>query len=141
MPGGLGRDAARPHESPLAPAEVAARCLGWLRSSDVVFVWLDSVTAYGTLAEIGYAGGIGLPVYGYTDARRAEELEDLWLALELCTVRGTASSPYLAWGRFLHDLGADPATGSASGPGRGATAMSGEPGPPRRDTAPTRRGR
>jgi len=92
------------HGVTFAPETVAARCLEWLRWCDVVFVWLDSPTAYGTIAEIGYARGIGLPVFCYHDSRRAGDLTDMWFAAALCDVRGEAPDPYQAWGRFVADL-------------------------------------
>jgi len=37
-------------------------CLAAIRRSDVFYAWLDDDTAYGTIAEIGYAVGIGKTV-------------------------------------------------------------------------------
>jgi len=88
----------------MAPGAVVGRCLGWLLKSDIVFAWLDSPTAYGTVAEIGFARGIGIPVFGYVDRRRREDLSDLWFAQHLCQVLEVAPDPYQAWGRFVVQL-------------------------------------
>lgn len=38
---------------------VAARCCVAIRRSTVLFAWIDSLTAYGTFAEVGYAAALG----------------------------------------------------------------------------------
>lgn len=42
---------------------VMQSCLNWLKNADVVFCWLDSLDAYGTLVELGYAKALGIPIY------------------------------------------------------------------------------
>jgi len=42
-----------------ARQQVRRLCLDAIRRSDVVFAWLDDPTAYGTIAEIGYAHALG----------------------------------------------------------------------------------
>ncbi len=39
--------------------EARRLCLAAIRGSDIVFAWLDDATAYGTIAEIGYASALG----------------------------------------------------------------------------------
>ena len=39
--------------------QVRRLCLDAIRRSDVVFAWLDDPTAYGTIAELGYAHALG----------------------------------------------------------------------------------
>jgi hypothetical protein len=49
--------------SPLGRRTVMRSCLRWLASADVVFCWLETTDAYGTLVELGYAKGRSIPVY------------------------------------------------------------------------------
>lgn len=51
--------------------------------ADFVFAWLDDLTCYGTLVEIGYARAMGKPIYIGTPERVSGEIhEHLWFALE-----------------------------------------------------------
>lgn len=66
------------------------RCQQWIRSADVVFVWLNSTDAYGTLVEIGYAKAIGKPVFIAVDMVSTNEenlanpyREDMWFACHM----------------------------------------------------------
>lgn len=87
-------------------AAAVARCLGAIDSSDFVFAWLDDPTAYGTLVEIGYATGKGIPVvvaspevpkYDEPEwpAREAfaGPLGDLWFAFAAASAVIQAPSP------------------------------------------------
>lgn len=67
---------------------VAAMCLDAIDRSDLVFAWLVDKTAYGTIAEIGYARGRGKRVviaapYAAGDDDSDDEHGDLWFAREL----------------------------------------------------------
>lgn len=55
--------------------ELFATCRKSIRASDFVFAWVDDLTAYGTLVEIGIANGIGVPVY-----LGGKLSDDLWFA-------------------------------------------------------------
>lgn len=47
---------------------VSSMCLEAIRESDIVFAWIDSDTAYGTIAEIGYAHALGKEIWiGYSE--------------------------------------------------------------------------
>jgi len=50
--------------SEIAPTaeDIVDQCLEAMRRSDLVFAWIDSPDAYGTLIEIGYAFAAGIPV-------------------------------------------------------------------------------
>lgn len=52
-------------------------CLNAILRSDVVFAWMDSSTAYGTLVELGFALAHRKPIWW---AQRAEniDMDDLW---------------------------------------------------------------
>lgn len=64
--------------SPLRRRTVMRSCLRWLSQSDVVFCWLESTDAYGTLVELGYAKGRGIPIYLAPDMN----VQAAWAAAE-----------------------------------------------------------
>lgn len=47
------------------PTDVVRLCLEWLDRADLLFVWLDATDAAGTIAEMGYAMAMGIPIYLY----------------------------------------------------------------------------
>jgi hypothetical protein len=60
-------------------------CISAIRRSDLVFAWLDDPSAHGTLVEIGYARGAGVPVaIGIPDSGAP----DLWFAERCDTALG-----------------------------------------------------
>jgi very-short-patch-repair endonuclease len=86
------------------------RCLGAINRSDIVFAWLDDLTAYGTLAEIGYAKGLGKKIIVASpelprtavalsyDAMEGREhhgigMEHLWFAFSLADTVIQAGTP------------------------------------------------
>jgi nucleoside 2-deoxyribosyltransferase len=107
---------AEPGENPYAPDSngcggggasrgyVVARCLEWLRRADAVFGWLDDGSAYGTVAELGYAAALGTPIYlglPGAGARWDERLDDLWFAAALATETWRTQTAADAFGRFV----------------------------------------
>ncbi|MFF5537802.1 DUF559 domain-containing protein [Streptomyces cinerochromogenes] len=59
---GCGNDGAVPcftYENLPKRNQVRELCLSAIDTADIVFAWLDDLTAYGTLVEIGYAKGRG----------------------------------------------------------------------------------
>jgi hypothetical protein len=90
-------------------AFVARECLRAIDRSDTVFAWLDDLTAYGTIAEIGYAVGRRKRVWiAYSpDKIRDISESDLWftakIALDASTQNRVLASrnPVLAMLRFL----------------------------------------
>ncbi len=83
----------------LSRPEVAARCLGAIRSATHVFAWVDDPTCHGTLVEIGYARALGKQVHLYTHGGR-KELDDLWFAGQIATAHGSATTAKEAWADF-----------------------------------------
>lgn len=63
---------------------VVRTCLEGIQRSDLLFVWADAESIYGTLVEIGYAVALGKPVYLATPI----ELPDHWFAGLLPNVDG-----------------------------------------------------
>lgn len=71
-------------------------CMEQIAAADVVFAWVGTdLSAYGTLAEIGYARGIKKPVRLYV--ARADM--DLWF-VERMTETREAENAEAAWGSF-----------------------------------------
>ncbi|MFE7648681.1 DUF559 domain-containing protein [Streptomyces phaeoluteigriseus] len=85
-------------------------CLEAIDTADIVFAWLDDLTAYGTLVEIGYAKGRGKTIviaapetpqtYGWlpdTDEVRMEIADsatnDLWFAFSCASSTIIAATP------------------------------------------------
>lgn len=60
-------------------ALVVERCLEAVQRADLVFAWVDSVTAYGTIFELGYARALGKPVV-VAHPRGFYDASDLWFA-------------------------------------------------------------
>ncbi len=83
-------------------------CLKAIESSTGVFAWLDDPTAHGTLFEIGYAKGRGIPVIvGTPDSGEAHVVRtrrsatrdgrpEMWFALEGVDTHVAAPSPQAA---------------------------------------------
>lgn len=54
-------------------------CLNAIIASDVVFVWMDSTTAYGTLFELGFAVAHRKPIW-WGQPTSNYDLDDMWFA-------------------------------------------------------------
>lgn len=85
-------------------------CMGWLDSADVVFAWIESYDAYGTLVELGYAAARGKPIFlafdlMYDGPRGPDSpsstWNDWWFAEHTATVSDVIVSPEEAWSTFL----------------------------------------
>lgn len=63
--------------------KVAERCKRGIEAADHFFAWLDDLTAYGTLVEVGIAVGLGKRIWLYGPA--AEGLDDLWFASHIAS--------------------------------------------------------
>lgn len=71
-------------------------CMDAIKSSDLVFVWAENLdTAYGTLAEIGYAIGVGKPVVAALPDYRwsCSERGDQWFAMTMLSNVVSAENP------------------------------------------------
>ncbi|WP_433426224.1 DUF559 domain-containing protein (plasmid) [Microtetraspora malaysiensis] len=68
-------------------------CLTAIRRTDVFFAWLDDTTAYGTLAEIGYAHALGKRII--IGAPKSSTLldDDMWFAQTMSETVLWASTP------------------------------------------------
>lgn len=105
------------HGSSLTRRVIHRSCLHWLDSADVVFCWLESLDAYGTLVELGYAHARGIPIYLAPDSRISMDalvdleydprgvhfrspLDDLWFATMLASEYESDLDVRFAWKDF-----------------------------------------
>jgi hypothetical protein len=85
---------------------VVRLCLSCIRQSDVVFAWVDDPTAYGTVAEIGFAIGLGVPVWLYEPPQPdLVQHFDMWFMRKMATVRRIADDPIKAFEDFEKSYG------------------------------------
>lgn len=68
-----------------AKAVVLERCLAAIASADVVFAYLNSPDAYGTLVEVGYAVGLGKFVALVVKEGVEFDWTDFWFAQEFAS--------------------------------------------------------
>jgi len=62
--------------------DIPERCKKAIAASDVLFAWIDSIDCYGTIAEIGYAAGLGKHVWIAGRYR----FRDLWFVYSLASL-------------------------------------------------------
>lgn len=77
---------------------VVSACLLAIRHATLVFAWLDDLTAFGTLAEIGHAHAYGKRiVIGTRPGYRASRLSDLWFVFEMADTVLESDDPVAAF--------------------------------------------
>ena len=99
--------------------------LSQLQQADLVFAWLDGFDAYGTIAEIGYATAVGIPIYiglredvfpedyayfsDYTwdDIKSHLPGKELWYIVEMAKCAFIAQTPKEAFIRALRNYNHD----------------------------------
>lgn len=86
--------------------QVVRWCRHWLESADVLFCWFDDLTAYGTLAELGYFAALGRPIFlavriDEDDGDPVSTWRDVWFATELATARTGVPDADTAWRKFV----------------------------------------
>lgn len=83
--------------------DVLNKCLQWIETSDIVFVWLDSTDAYGTISEIGYAKALKKPIFIAMDEKFMNRpfSKDTWFIQTMSNWFTFAKNAYEAWGKFL----------------------------------------
>ena len=100
-------------EERITRSEVISKCLRWMSNSDIIFVWFDDITAYGTLVEIGIAKAINKPIFfamkrelsvRYCEDCSAHALfgnhKDFWFAWELADISIIVNNHLIAWNLF-----------------------------------------
>lgn len=109
-----GTEASRVH--------VTIECKKAIKASDVVFAWIDDLTAYGTLFELGYATALGKKIYLYLkkeipenpndwisilECERTYQFDDLWFTIYSIRSNGHldyADNPLNAFNDFLNHI-------------------------------------
>lgn len=77
------------------------KCLKWIETSDLIFVWLDSKDAYGTISEIGYAKALNKPIYLAIDKKMGKEvIRDLWFIQQMANKVNYFDTAQEAWATF-----------------------------------------
>ncbi len=74
-------------------------CKEWMQASSIVFCWMDSPTAYGTLVELGWAAMLGKPVAIFFKNYRLEHA--MWFATNLAEFCGHQETVEEAWEMFV----------------------------------------
>lgn len=96
-----------------SPTTTLERCKFWIKNADYMFVWLNDMTAFGTLAEIGFAHALGKPIFigipfeysYYVDDHEVNEPDflikkDMWFALEMADKVVEVNNHKEAWELF-----------------------------------------
>jgi hypothetical protein len=80
-------------------ARIVCNCLLSIRSVDIVFAWIDDLTAYGSLAELGYARAFGKQTW----LAWPREFPDLWFIKELASEVVIAQSAEVAFRQLVFE--------------------------------------
>ena len=90
MEGVHGADPCCPIDRQAVEKEIVTLCFGAIKQADLLFAWIDSLDCYGTLAEIGYAKGVGvLTAVGVSPGLPS----DAWFVEAMVDVAVRAASP------------------------------------------------
>lgn len=102
---GVSPDNAGCAEAATTRADVVQRCREGIERADHVFAWLDDLTAYGTIFELGLAVGLGKKIWLYTTHDR--DHDDLWFTKHAATggVITYADSAFTAVKDFVSKIG------------------------------------
>lgn len=98
-------------EQKVTRKQVVTLCQSQIATADAVFCWLENLTAYGTLAELGYASALGKPIcLAYPDSAEIRLWENTWFVKQLAgrvdmwpNVEA-AWQDFLGWSAFIEDL-------------------------------------
>lgn len=95
-----GPDLAMGHGQ-LGHRDIVDDCLRLLDRANVLFAWVNRPDVHGTLLEIGYARGRGIPIYVAYDSRHVEDLAgDGWFARSIADGWAAVPDVHLAWMLF-----------------------------------------
>lgn len=88
------------------PKVVIYQCLEGIRNADAVFVWLENLTAYGTMAEIGYAYAHQKPIWIYWPGENGSdtpwEPREPWFIEEMAISAHAVPNVQSAWDEFAY---------------------------------------
>lgn len=86
---------------PLTQKQLFKLCISCIDKADVIFCYIDDMSAYGTLFELGYAYGKGIPIYLYFSKELSvKQAEDLWFASVKAVRKKRVSSAKEAFEEF-----------------------------------------
>jgi hypothetical protein len=68
----------------LSSKQILYRCMYQIRMCDAMYVYIDSLDCYGTIAEIGYAYALGKPIH-VVIAKELDTDGELWFAESMAT--------------------------------------------------------
>ena len=90
------------HDTGYCTREIVNLCYGAISRSDLVFAWVDSSDAHGTLQEVGYAHGIRSDRKPHTVAafESLELMREMWFLAESVNFSFVAPSAKEAWEKF-----------------------------------------
>lgn len=85
------------------PYEVVEICEKLISEADIMFSWIDSSTAYGTIVEIGMARAMKKPIFIVCDQelKGMKFIRDMWFACNAATQFTYASCAEDAWRLFV----------------------------------------
>lgn len=77
-----------------------SKCYKWIDEADIVFCWIDDITAYGTFTEIGYAFAKNKIIYIACDEKISKESIEIWFPLLSSNVLVYEDNIEKAWSNF-----------------------------------------
>lgn len=86
---GATTDGCDGREGGMGQIRTAMYCRSAIKDADLVFAWIDAMDAYGTIAELGYAHGLGKKIF--IAIKKGLEAHDFWFVHTLC-YSGTPAS-------------------------------------------------
>lgn len=78
-----------------------SKCYKWIDLCDIMFCWIDDITAYGTFTEIGYAYAKNKKIYIACDKKIGKEALDIWFPLLSSDILIHEDNIEDAWSNFL----------------------------------------
>ena len=78
-----------------------SKCYEWIDNTDILFCWIDDITAYGTFTEIGYASAKKKIIYIACDKKIEKSSLDIWFPLLSSDVLTYEDNIEDAWENFV----------------------------------------
>ena len=78
-----------------------SKCYQWIDNADILFCWIDDITAYGTFTEIGYASAKNKVIYIACDKKIEQESLEIWFPLLSSKVLVYEDNIEDAWDNFI----------------------------------------
>ncbi|MNW38167.1 Nucleoside 2-deoxyribosyltransferase [compost metagenome] len=76
-------------------------CVNDIKSSDVVFVWLESNDAFGTITEIGVAHALKKPIFiAVNKSLTTETMNEMWFPLHMANKLVSCDTASEGWAHF-----------------------------------------